>query len=75
MKRSRKQTNFQLIDVHDHFVSICLHDLNDHEYGDEITSRLPLKIFSTLIKNLEEKDGQTQLLCYVSLIRACNKIL
>ena len=26
-------------------------------------------------KNLEEKDGQTQLLCYVSLIRACNKVL
>ena len=33
--------------------------------------------FSTLgeSKNLEEKDGQTQLLCYVSLIRACNKVL
>ena len=28
-----------------------------------------------LTKNLEEKDGQTQLLCYVSLIRACNKVL
>ena len=27
------------------------------------------------LKNLEEKDGQTQLLCYVSLIRACNKVL
>ena len=26
-------------------------------------------------KNLEEKDGQTQLLYYVSLIRACNKVL
>ena len=26
-------------------------------------------------KNLEEKDGQTHLLCYVSLIRACNKVL
>ena len=26
-------------------------------------------------KNLEEKDGQMQLLCYVSLIRACNKVL
>ena len=26
-------------------------------------------------KNLEEKDGQRQLLCYVSLIRACNKVL
>ena len=29
----------------------------------------------SLIKNLEEKDGQRQLLCYVSLIRACNKVL
>ena len=28
-----------------------------------------------ITKNLEEKDGQTQLLCYVSLIRACNKVL
>ena len=28
-----------------------------------------------LPKNLEEKDGQTQLLCYVSIIRACNKVL
>ena len=27
------------------------------------------------IKNLEEKDGQRQLLYYVSLIRACNKVL
>ena len=27
------------------------------------------------VKNLEEKDGQTQLLCYTSLIRACNKVL
>ena len=26
-------------------------------------------------KNLEEKDGQRQLLYYVSLIRACNKVL
>ena len=26
-------------------------------------------------KNLEEKDGQRQLLWYVSLIRACNKVL
>ena len=26
-------------------------------------------------KNLEEKDGQRQLLYYVSLIRACNKDL
>ena len=25
-------------------------------------------------KNLEEKDGQRQLLYYVSLIRACNKV-
>ena len=24
---------------------------------------------------IEEKDRQTQLLCYVSLIRACNKVL
>ena len=28
-----------------------------------------------LHKNLEEKDGQRQLLYYVSLIRACNKVL
>ena len=28
-----------------------------------------------LTKNLEEKDGQRQLLYYVSLIRACNKVL
>ena len=28
-----------------------------------------------MIKNLEEKDGQRQLLYYVSLIRACNKVL
>ena len=28
-----------------------------------------------LSKNLEEKDGQRQLLYYVSLIRACNKVL
>ena len=27
------------------------------------------------VKNLEEKDGQRQLLYYVSLIRACNKVL
>ena len=26
-------------------------------------------------KNLEEKDGQRLLLCYGSLIRACNKVL
>ena len=26
-------------------------------------------------KNLEEKDGQRQLLWYVSLIRTCNKVL
>ena len=26
-------------------------------------------------KNLEGKDGQRQLLYYVSLIRACNKVL
>ena len=26
-------------------------------------------------KNLEEKDGQRQLLYYVSLISACNKVL
>ena len=26
-------------------------------------------------KNLEEKDGQRQLLYYVSLIRACDKVL
>ena len=26
-------------------------------------------------KNLEEKDGQRQLLWYASLIRACNKVL
>ena len=26
-------------------------------------------------KNFEEKDGQRQLLYYVSLIRACNKVL
>jgi hypothetical protein len=26
-------------------------------------------------KNLEEKDGQRQLLYYVSLIRVCNKVL
>ena len=31
--------------------------------------------FLDLTKNLEEKDGQTQLLCYVTLIRACNKVL
>ena len=28
-----------------------------------------------LAKDLEEKDGQRQLLYYVSLIRACNKVL
>ena len=28
--------------------------------------------FWMLLKNLEEKDGQRQLLYYVSLIRACN---
>ena len=27
------------------------------------------------IKNLEEKDGQRQLLYYVNLIRACKKVL
>ena len=32
-------------------------------------------VCSSKCKNLEEKDGQTQLLCYVSLIRACNKVL
>ena len=26
-------------------------------------------------KDLQRKDGQRQLLCYVSLIRACNKVL
>ena len=30
---------------------------------------------TVVIKNLEEKDGQRQLLYYVSLIRACNKVL
>ena len=30
---------------------------------------------SHFTKNLEEKDGQRQLLYYVSLIRACNKVL
>ena len=32
-------------------------------------------ICCVLSKNLEEKDGQRQLLYYVSLIRACNKVL
>ena len=27
------------------------------------------------VPRIEEKDRQTQLLCYVSLIRACNKVL
>ena len=34
----------------------------------------PIKI-PFITKNLEEKDGQRQLLYYVSLIRACNKVL
>ena len=27
------------------------------------------------VARIEEKDRQTQLLCYVSLIRGCNKVL
>ena len=33
------------------------------------------KLATLQTKNLEEKDGQRQLLYYVSLIRACNKVL
>ena len=32
-------------------------------------------IWTLATKNLEEKDGQRQVLQYVSLIRACNKVL
>ena len=42
--------------------------------GFKIHKNLPTSLMDGP-KNLEEKDGQTQLLCYVSLIRACNKVL
>ena len=32
-------------------------------------------VFNWTWARIEEKDRQTQLLCYVSLIRACNKVL
>ena len=35
----------------------------------------PTYFVMAVIKNLEEKDGQRLLLRYVSLIRACNKVL
>ena len=34
-----------------------------------------LIFFISETKDLQRKDGQRQLLCYVSLIRACNKVL
>ena len=34
-----------------------------------------LGYFFEVLTRIEEKDRQTQLLCYVSLIRACNKVL
>ena len=45
------------------------------EYAIRALSLQKTDIAIFAIKNLEEKDGQTQLLCYVSLIRACNKVL
>ena len=32
-------------------------------------------MLNSINKDLQRKDGQRQLLCYVSLIRACNKVL
>ena len=40
---------------------------------DFFTSKIECPI--SVCKNLEEKDGQRQLSYYVSLIRACNKVL
>ena len=63
-------------------VNYCPHFLKVQQIGRSLNPILTegvWKLFADIryvtIKNLEEKDGQTQLLCYVSLIRACNKVL
>ena len=58
------------------------HSMNFDQFSCEFLLNINVYILNififfsdVMIKNLEEKDGQRQLLYYVSLIRACNKVL
>ena len=55
--------------------TLLLDGLDHNKVLYKVKARIQPPLHYPRIKNLEEKDGQTQLLCYVSLIRACNKIL
>ena len=67
-------SNFEAFLEYTNFITFLLSDGMRHNNSHLAWAGFKIKVNSTL-KNLEEKDGQRLILYYVSLIRACNKVL